>query len=649
MLATRTSGQNQSNMKNQHHSLQTQPVQETSFYFLRRKDSQNPSSQSTKTKYVPQNNNSKNFVASSPIFILPHHIYPIIQEFSSSKDYHSFLSTHNSYDQRELRRETIIFYLTEDYSQRFTSDLNFHEKLSKKINSPIRQLFLSFIYNPTIHRNIRQLEDVFKIANVPSPSSSSSPRQQHQQGEDRNCVVEENELVNKKYFFPTRVYGMRLSHFHRLTHLKGLQEVKILHLSHLTQLVDLSPLKGLSLEEIILYNCSEVVDISPLFQIATVILRFCKKVSNLSSLGNHKKLSLEGCVNITSVNGLKNIDSLAFINCINLKKFSKLQNIQSLLLQDCTSIVDISSLKSIPHIAIHHCAFLRDLNPILYQLSDSSVNTTIPKSQQQQSTETITPLKSLEVVSCPSVDISKPSGDSEISEQDDIYSSNKSSKLLARQQQQQQYPSLQKLKVVSPYDSIDFSLFSKVQKIELHSLTIHDVSVFANIPHVIIHLCYGIIDVSPLKNCNTLVLSHCPRIDNVSMLGNIPNLVLNNCRKIVDISSLGQVQQVSVKIERCQQIKSFISLKSVKYVQIIDCIGLTVWNEMNGVESLTVDSCNQLEEISNGLNLKILQIYRCKRLMTTSGHFPVLERCVIRGCDQLTPYIKDIRKLLFST
>ena len=285
----------------------------------------------------------------NPFFLrwLPHHLYPVVRLFLSERDYCSFLNTHNSPDQQEIRKMSIKYSLNEEYTNHFCESVLFRELLLSKVGCPARQLSLSFFFDPTKHRNIKDIEELF-LSHVEVNS-------------------EHKERI--QIFLFQELYGLTLMHFHRLTSIKGLKNLKRLSLCHISQLSDLSPLYYLSLEDIYILNCNEVVDVAALFQVPRVHISSCHKLSNISTLGNHKRLTIQSCPLISTVQSLANINFLRFIHCMNLRKFVSLKNIHSLHVQDCISVTDVSSFSGIAHISIQNCSFLRTVNPLLYPSS----------------------------------------------------------------------------------------------------------------------------------------------------------------------------------------------------------------------------------------------------------------------------------------
>jgi hypothetical protein len=613
--------------------------------------------------------------------LVPHQLFPTIQDYLSRKDYRSFVNTHNSFDQRAIRRETIVYSLTQDHTNLFCEDPSFRDCLLPKISNPSNQLVLSCVYNPAKHRNIRNVEELFltqiyydfgtaeqkkNLLNFNLESTQMDVCDFGDADQKINILLYQN------------LYGLKLSHFHRLTSLSGLKNLKSLSLCHLSVLSDLSSIRSLSLNDVLLYSCNEITDVTPLLNIPLVTLKYCKGLADISTLGNHEKLSIESCQGIHTVHSLVNVKSLSFIHCMNLKKFLSLSNIGSLHLQDCMSITDVSSLNEIPNVSIHHCTFLRDVNPILFPA-------TIPSSTATGVSVIDSVLKattSLELVSCPSIVITNPVPPAppslvtvaasstqlssafynsvqrvpsrhENSEMDDRDGMNDDEdedggdyirQLTFKQSSLRNFS----LKVTPPFNRIDFEIFANINKIELHSLTIQDLNLFSNIPTVTLHLCYAITDVKPLRNCSKLVLSHCPKICSVDSLGYVPHLTLSYCRNVSSVDCLGHDSQKFVKIEKSHRIKSFQALNHVQEVVISDCQGFHHWDDFSNVARLTVDSCSQLYEIGNGFQMKSLSLARCPNVCRLYGAFPKLEEFIIDSCEQLSDHIDKIKEFVFS-
>ena len=129
---------------------------------------------------------------------------------------------------------------------------------------------------------------------------------------------------------------------------------------------------------LILFGCSNIVDVSMLGHYKKLDLSFCYNIKDVSKLGNVDTLILRSCYSLQDVSMLHNVRILNLSFCNNLKKFSNndnkiwtceelylsytnitnvslFKNIKKLYLSSCLNVNDISMLGNLEKLVILYC------------------------------------------------------------------------------------------------------------------------------------------------------------------------------------------------------------------------------------------------------------------------------------------------------
>lgn len=101
----------------------------------------------------------------------------------------------------------------------------------------------------------------------------------------------------------------------------------------------------------------------------------------------------------------------------------------------------------------------------------------------------------------------------------------------------------------------------------------------------------------PRHHLFSIELMKMKNISDLSPLADIPIIHLNEIMDLSDISCLGSIRNKSISIISCQKIVDFSSLKSVPKVCLKKCDGFSNGYDVENVQILSIQDCNNLKNI----------------------------------------------------
>lgn len=366
------------------------------------------------------------------------------------------------------------------------------------------------------------------------------------------------------------------------------------------------------LNDVEIYRCQEIADLTPLANLNRVALYTCSKVVDVSPLKNVKIVSLDSC------HGVKDITCLT--------------NVQELYLNRCFDATDISNLNQLRVLSMEanneHATILRGV-------------------------ESSNKLEAIKLVNVGIEDLSLLRTVKKI----EMYNSNRL-----------QFGMLSTIHELFLHTARiqDVESLQMIPKISLHGCwLLNDISPFAAgaVQYLDLTDCTSIRDVSMLGGVHTLILTNCYRISNVSNLGKVYHLNLTGCWNVSDVSQLGNVKELY--LSGCGKITSVDALHHVhrltlnsnrrihhigdmhcKSLTLIDCNFITNVNGLRFVEELYIDGCRSLVNVCALSKVTSLTLRNCPSITDVSS-LKCLKFLELAHCSGITDVsqLGNVRKL----
>lgn len=169
---------------------------------------------------------------------------------------------------------------------------------------------------------------------------------------------------------------------------------------------------------------------------------------------------------------------------------------------------------------------------------------------------------------------------------------------------------LTKLRLISPDDVVDLSLFQHIPDLEIDS-TYCDVTIFSNDHQKRLYLnsCFNLTNVESFKGIHILKIQRCDGVIDVSPLYGIYDLSLISCRKLRDISGLGN--HCRLHVEKCSKnLIGYESLEGIPHVTLIGC-DISDVSVLRDAKSVKLEQCIRLQDVSPIKNVKKVELYQC--------------------------------------
>ena len=383
------------------------------------------------------------------------------------------------------------------------------------------------------------------------------------------------------------LYGCKS--LNRLDGIEGLP-LKKLKIEGCSALSSLAPIKGMQLEDVTIYDCRLVTDFDALVDTALTELHltFCDGLTTLTPLRKLKleKLDVGYCKNLKTLDGIEGmpLKEMQARSCEALTSVAALRGarVTSLDLSSCKALKDLRGLESLSleKLNLSYCKALTALTGLRapkltsLDLSDCESLTSLAGIEGMRLTE-------IEVDGCKALTSLQP---------------------------------LRGMKVTRLY------LYN------CHSLT--DLRGVEGMPLKDVDLdeCHSLTSIQPLRGMqlDTLELEDCKSLKALGGLQGtkIESLRIRNCELLVDLTGLSGCTVESINLSDCKALTSLTGLAGTK------------------ADSLSISSCHALRDLKGleGAQLRSLTVSSCKSLMDLRGlERTGTESVTIRRCESLTP------------
>jgi hypothetical protein len=561
---------------------------------------------------------------------IPHHVFFYMQEWlqTKTKDYiaFNFGKKNNAYDDRywrnfmncnkalrEVKKRTMYLKLNGKYSLKFVKDVIFRDLVLMKVWKPQNQIGLDLV-----NFKVRDPDLLPGIDGL-------------------NCV------------------DLSFSNIKNVTMLNNVQTLVLSDCSYCSDFTTLSQMKTLDLT-----FCKRVQDTSSFGAIHYLDLSFCRSIRDVSSLGNVQTLKLSGCTEITDVSMLGAVYELDLSGCVGIIDVSNLGKVYRLNLAKCSKVKDIfglgdnhildlmehkgddfTSLRKVNKLKLSSCQNLKDLSILSevkeldlsqskkffnlsclvqleslvlsnhrayynYWTQNNPENNEGDTSQNDLDISALIHLKSLTLRSK-----KLPKGTENLVNLRELTCDNMSvqwiyDELKAKREEEEKQKKKsegnerKQAAVKNKYQEIPLDassyahLFQYIQNLNLREFSDMLPGIFSHIPDISLSNAYNFTNLTKkFANVKKLSLLKCSGLTVVADLPFLEELTVNDCENVENIK--------------------FSTLPLMKIMVLMTCKGLKNLNCVgNSLESITMENCSALKSLviaENMTNMKSLRIF----------------------------------------
>jgi hypothetical protein len=520
--------------------------------------------------------------ASNILYVLPLHVFFIIREYLTSKEWFLFLQTSNQ-DAiiKELLDITWIWRLTSHYSLKFLTDLEFRKTIFERITFPSKQLALKL--NHSLDNHFRSEAD-----------NEHSPDQLDQ----RDNYISLHSIFNEDGPFRS-VYMLELTECVVLTDdiISCLQHIKYLRLVQCPNISNVNILHNAV--KLDLNDCQAITDVSELNCVHHLVLCNCQGITDISRLGNEKFYRLEPG-NDRIPTRIRRNQKIEILYCLNITKFENLQCLEYLHIHSCSNLLHTKGMENIAELELRYCDKLADISNI--GISPKQHKLTLENCPELTSIHPMLSIRYLELCGCSSVldalDLRK-------------------------------YEKLETLVIDNMYFDVIGGLGLRCDSSSLNA------NLKQTKREIYIEASLNVSNLNQFQHFNKVTVIDCVLVEDVSSLGNVCELTLNGLERLKDISCLGLNRQRKVNLMTCRQITDVSCLSNLVECNLTWCENVVDVSSLGTVPKLILDYCKNLSDIGGlGKGNRYLSLQYCP-LIKAVNHLSTVHILYLIGCKSI--------------
>jgi hypothetical protein len=250
---------------------------------------------------------------------LPTALYLQIRIFLTHHEYLRVLNTSKK-TFHVVKYETFYFTLSESAALKFLLVKEFQFFVLQKMKDPKTQLALNLL------SDIGRFDldySVFRGLEVHSVSIANYTLTHFDDFQKVSNLILQNSTIMEINSLPSTLKNLRINLFSKLSTL---------------------PAEMGRLQEVIVSDCNNLLDLSPLKDIPYLTFQSCS-FNDISCLGQkQKKIDFHSCVNLEKINHLGKVTELNFHCCTKIENVYGLGKVTHLTFQSCPKVRDVSSL-----------------------------------------------------------------------------------------------------------------------------------------------------------------------------------------------------------------------------------------------------------------------------------------------------------------